>query len=62
MLTYRAKTADGSSLWIEGYLRATTDDAGEVTGSILTLRDITERKRLSSNWKSLHPAGTSGVL
>lgn len=46
VLTYRATTKDGRSIWVEGCLRATTDDAGDVTGSIITLRDITEHKRL----------------
>ena len=46
VLTYRATTRDGRSIWIEGCLRATTDDTGDVNGSIITLRDITEHKRL----------------
>ncbi len=46
VLTYRATTKDGRSVWIEGCLRATTDEAGDVNGSIITLRDITEHKRL----------------
>ena len=46
VMTYRAKTRHGRSIWIEGCLRATKDEAGGVTGSIITLRDITEHKRL----------------
>ena len=47
VLTYRTRTRDGRIIWVEGRLRATTDEiSGDVTGSIITLRDITEHKRL----------------
>jgi diguanylate cyclase (GGDEF)-like protein/PAS domain S-box-containing protein len=46
VLTYRTTTRDGGSIWVEGRLRATTDEAGDVSGAIITLRDITEHKRL----------------
>jgi diguanylate cyclase (GGDEF)-like protein/PAS domain S-box-containing protein len=50
VLTYRTIKHDGAlkgqTIWVEGRLRATTDDAGDVNGAIITLRDITEHKRL----------------
>lgn len=46
VLTYRFTTRDGRSLWLEGRLRSTTDEVGDVSGAILTLRDITEQKDL----------------
>ncbi len=46
VLTYRTTTRDGRNIWVEGRVRATTDEVGDVTGAILTLRDITEVKRL----------------
>ncbi len=47
VLSYRTHTRDGRMIWVEGRLRATTDEiSGDVTGSIITLRDITKHKRL----------------
>jgi diguanylate cyclase (GGDEF)-like protein/PAS domain S-box-containing protein len=58
VLTYRTTTQggkqDGRSLWIEGRVRATTDDVGDVTGAILTLRDISETKRLQKELLEAH--------
>jgi len=49
-LTYETTKLDGSRdgkpVWMEAHIRATTDDAGDVNGALITLRDVSEIKRL----------------
>ena len=50
VLTYRSLTREHGYIWVEGQLRAITDEAsGDVTGCLVTLRDITEHKRLQKD-------------
>ena len=42
--TYRAKTKDGRTLWLEASVRAITDAAGEVEALVSITRDVTERR------------------
>ena len=47
VLIYRTLAKNGEYVWVEGRLRAITDEvSGDVTGCLITLRDITEHKRL----------------
>nr|WP_282571982.1 diguanylate cyclase [Roseomonas acroporae] len=47
VVTYRARHADGHSIWLESTLRVTRDVAtGRPDGVISVSRDVTERKRL----------------
>ena len=47
VLIYRTLAKNGDYVWVEGRLRAITDEvSGDITGCLITLRDITEHKRL----------------
>jgi len=53
VLVYRSHNRNGSSSWIEAKVRARTDEHGDVIGSLLCLRDISEEKRLRSELAEL---------
>ena len=47
VLTYRMRMRTGEYVWVEGQVRAITEETtGDVTGCLVTLRDISEHKRL----------------
>ena len=47
VLTFRMLMRTGEYVWVEGQLRAITEETtGDVTGCLITLRDISEHKRL----------------
>jgi diguanylate cyclase (GGDEF)-like protein/PAS domain S-box-containing protein len=47
VLTYRTLRQSGEYVWVEGALRAITEDgSGDVIGCLVTVRDISEHKRL----------------
>jgi PAS domain S-box-containing protein len=45
---YRCKHADGHYVWLQSVCNPISDETGQITGTILATRDITERKRTES--------------
>jgi urea ABC transporter urea binding protein len=45
---YRFKHADGHYVWLESVGNPLFDKTGQITGTVLTTRDISERKRIES--------------
>ena len=43
---YRYKHADGHYVWLESVGNPLFDETGQMTGTVLATRDITERKRM----------------
>jgi PAS domain S-box-containing protein len=50
-LEVRVKRADGSYILSEGIGKILTDEKGQITGTVLTSREITERKRIEQALK-----------
>ena len=48
---YRYKHADGHYVWLESVGNPLFDETGQITGTVLATRDITERKRLEAELK-----------
>jgi PAS domain S-box-containing protein len=48
---YRYKHADGHYVWLESVGNPLFDKTGQITGTVLATRDITERKRLEDELK-----------
>ena len=48
---YRYKHADGHYVWLESVGNPLFDKTGQITGTVLATRDITERKRLEAELK-----------
>lgn len=48
ILTFRLKTRDGRTLWLDGYCRTRKDADGTIVGTSGTLNDITDRKNAES--------------
>ncbi len=46
---YRYKHADGHYVWLESVGNPVFDETGQMTGTILATRDITERKRMQTD-------------
>jgi PAS domain S-box-containing protein len=48
---YRYKHADGHYVWLESVGNPLFDETGQITGTVLATRDITERKRMEQKIK-----------
>lgn len=56
---YRGIRSDGRAVWYEAHVRAMVDEAGDVTGLIGAVRDVSHRKALESQ---LHDLATRDAL
>jgi PAS domain S-box-containing protein len=61
-LEYRLMTPQGQVNWVSGYAIAIEDEAGNITGYLGTLTDITEKKRLEQQFLRAQRLESLGTL